>query len=69
MVMAISRVFGFIFVLIQYIFAIPYVCVLHLVRALRIIVRNFTYSMEIVFDENVEFTDIIQSTQPFILIE
>ena len=59
------RVFGTLFVLVQFVFALPYTVLIYLMRAFRVVIMNSALSLENVFDNGISTTDLLMSIQMF----
>lgn len=62
------RIFGTLFVLVQFVFAFPYTVLIYVMRALRVVFMNTALSLEWVF-ENEPYADLLTTSQMFDLTE
>ena len=62
------RIFGTLFVLVQFVFAFPYTVLIYVMRALRVVIMNTALSFGLVF-ENEPDADLLNTIQMFDLSE
>ena len=62
------RIFGTLFVLVQFVFAFPYTVLIYVMRALRVVIMNSALSFSWVF-ENEPNAELLNTIQMFDLSE